>query len=146
MFFCRPPSTFYGDNYHLNFRPEELGSRPGGPLGTFAEGKGKNIRPSYDNHLPYKYPFKYQYGRRPQWETYLDCPTCPSYDDQDNRSKLPRVLPPWPLTLYTKNLQRPFPDSSYLILTPTMIIPFIPFGLSELSIPSGWEANYIVER
>ena len=116
----RPPSTFYGDSY-TSEEYEDI------------------------HHLPYKYPYKYQHGRhaKPGYFT-VPCETCEPYED--NRDKLPRLLLPWPLTLYTKDRQRPFPDNTYFIFTPMLLVPFIPFGLTEFSLPMGFEANYIVER
>ena len=135
----RPPSIYYGDTYHLNYRPDEAGPRPGGP--TIDELKGDYSKQALP-YLPYKYPYKYQHGRHTAFT--VPCPTCEPYED--NRSKLPRVLLPWPLTLYTKDLQRPFPDNTFLIFTPTLLVPFIPFGLAEFALPTGFDANYVVER
>lgn len=116
----KPPSTFYGDSY----TSEEYEDY---------------------HHLPYKYPYKYQHGRhvKPGYFT-IPCETCEPYED--NRDKLPRLLLPWPLTLYTKDRQRPFPDNTYLLFTPMLLVPFVPFGLTEFSLPMGFEANYVVER
>ena len=143
MNFFRPQTIFYGDTYpHINHRPNEAGPHPGRP-------NINDLNNDYTKHklpyLPYKYPYKYQYGRHVASSDFtVPCPTCEPYED--NRSKLPRFLLPWPLTLYTKDLQRPFPDNSAFILTPILLIPFIPFGLAEFSLPIGWDANYIVER
>ena len=122
--FYRPPSTFYGDTYHYEDQPSEEYS---------------------SHHLPYKYPYKYQHGRHvePGYFT-VPCETCEPYED--NREKLPRFLLPWPLTLYTKDRQRPFPDDTYIILSPLLLVPYLPFGLAEFTLPMGFEANYVVER
>ena len=125
LYFFRPTEIFYGDTYHYKSKPSE-----------------SDIK---EHHLPYKYPYKYQHGRqvKPGYFT-VPCETCEPYED--NREKLPRLLLPWPLSIYTKDRQRPFPDNTYLIITPMLLVPFIPFGLSEFSLPMGFEANFVVER
>ena len=124
-YFGRPPEIFYGDTYHYKDKPSEPYNK--------------------DHHLPYKYPYKYQHGRQvePGYFT-VPCETCEPYEN--NRDKLPRLLVPWPLSIYTKDRQRPFPDNTYFIATPMLLVPFIPFGLAEFSLPMGFEANFIVER
>ena len=124
MIFSRPESIFYGDTYHYQKPSEYIVD---------------------EHHLPYKYPYKYQHGRhvKPGYFT-VPCETCEPYEN--NRDKLPRLLLPWPLTLYTKDRQRPFPDNTYFIFSPLLLVPYIPFGLAEFSLPMGFEANYMVER
>ena len=118
----------YGDTYHVEFEPT------------------KYEDPRVPHHLPYKYPYKYQYGRHAYRDDFtIPCERCEPYEEP-NRKKLPRLLLPWPLSIYTKDRQRPFPDNSYIIFTPTLIVPFIPFGSSEFALPMGFDANYLVQR
>ena len=120
----------------MNYRPSDAGVRPGGPTEHDLD---------LPHHLPYKYPYKYQYGRHPSSDDFaVPCETCEPYED--NRKKLPRLLLPWPLTIYGKDRQRPFPDNTFVIFTPTILIPFIPFGLTEFSFVMGLDANYVVQR
>ena len=125
MIFYRPESIFYGDTYHYYQKPSEYDD--------------------YAHHLPYKYPYKYQHGRhvKPGYFT-VPCETCEPYES--NRDKLPRLLLPWPLTLYTKDRQRPFPDDTYFIFSPVLLVPYAPFGSAEFGLAMLIEANYMVER
>ena len=101
-FFFRPETINYGDTYQLNYRPSDAGPSYGGP----SEQDVKELL------YPYKYPYKYQHGRVPNYFT-VPCETCEPYED--NRKKLPRLLLPWPITLFTKDRQRPFPDNTFFI-------------------------------
>ena len=101
-----------------------------------------DVAPYPHHHLPYKYPYKYQHGRHIGYN--IPCETCEPYED--NRKKLPRLLLPWPLTLYTKDRQRPFPKNTYLIFTPLLLVPYVPFGFAEFTLPMAIDANWAVER
>ena len=62
------------------------------------------------------------------------------------RKKLPRLLPPFPFGIYTRDPIRPFPTGSIFTVMPAFIIPFVPFGIWELRIPIGWSINYLVGK
>ena len=124
----RPESVQFGDSYHLDYRPSNAEHELNLP-----------------HHLPYKYPYKYQHGRHAYRDDFtVPCESCEPYED--NRKKLPRLLVPWPLSIYTKDRHRPFPESTFFLFTPTILVPYIPFGLAEFSLVFGFDANYIVER
>ena len=133
--------------YLFNFRPQSIQyEEPYDPIRyKYGPDDTKGVALNESSHLPYKYPYKYQHGRHasPQYFN-VPCETCDPYED--NRKKLPRFLLPWPLTLYTPDRQRPFPASTFMLFTPMIILPFIPFGLFEFSLPMGWDANWAVER
>ena len=62
-------------------------------------------------------------------------------------TRKPRLLGPFPLGGLTKKypIRQP-PRGSILILTSTILIPFIPFGIFELRLPVAFFLNYIVDR
>ena len=60
--------------------------------------------------------------------------------------KLPRFLVPFPFGYLVEDLVRPFPDNTLLIISPILLIPFIPFGTFEVRVPVGFFVNEIVER
>ena len=74
-----------------------------------------------------------------------------NYDNPKNittyvKKKLPKLLPPFPFGLYTKDPIRPFPANSVFVLLPMVVIPFIPFGVWDGRFAVAWGLNYLVER
>ena len=58
--------------------------------------------------------------------------------------KKPKFLLPFPLGVYTKDIVRPFPDSTFLLVMIAFIIPFPPFGIWEWRLPLTWDANLLI--
>ena len=61
-------------------------------------------------------------------------------------TRLPRFLGPFPLGWTFDDPLRPFPDSTIFAFTPSILIPFIPFGIFEYRFPIAVFANEVVKR
>lgn len=86
----------------------------------------------YDPYLNGEHP-PVSYGKGPVYKP-------------DKRKKFPRLFGPFPLGFTFRDPLRPFPEGSIFILTPSILIPFIPFGVFEYRFPIGVFMNYVIER
>ncbi|TRY75491.1 hypothetical protein TCAL_14555 [Tigriopus californicus] len=86
----------------------------------------------YDPYLNGEHP-PVSYGKGPVYKP-------------DKRKKFPRFFGPFPLGFTFRDPLRPFPEGSLFLLTPSLLIPFIPFGVFEYRFPIGVFMNYIIER
>ena len=63
------------------------------------------------------------------------------------KKKFPRFFGPFPFFGFQiRDPIRPFPANTLLILTSSLLIPFTPFGVFEIRLPTGLFLNYFVER
>ena len=53
---------------------------------------------------------------------------------------------PLPIGIYQYTPNQPLPLGSLFVLAILVIIPFIPFGAIEITLPMGWDANYLALR
>ena len=100
------------------------------------------IQPKVDYDHPYTYdPYlngeheKPSYGKGPAFRIPVE-----------RRKQFPRLFGPFPLGFTFRDGIRNFPDNSILLLSASVVIPFLPFGVFELRLPVGLFVNYFIDR